>query len=165
MDYWMQNTTSKNRYNKLAVQSNVGNELNAVDGDKFTLDTRLANDSFLLAHWPLCDVRRFDDERYDWLMLIPRVDNSIEFTDLSAPQQQQLALEVQQVSLLLKQVGVGQKLNVGALGNVVSQLHVHLVMRHTDDPAWPGPVWGHSAAQRFAESARNQEIKRWQALL
>src|SRR5690606_40319923 len=90
MDYWMQKTTSKNRYNKLAVQSNAANAVNAVDGDKFTLDSRLEADSFLLASWPLCDVRRFDDKRYDWLMLIPRVDNSIEFIDLSEPQQQQL---------------------------------------------------------------------------
>lgn len=161
----MQNTTSKNRYNKLAVQSNVANALNAVDGDKFKLDLRLEGDSFLLASWPLCDVRRFDDQRYDWLMLIPRVDNSIEFTDLSEAQQRQLALEVQQVSLLLKEFGSGEKLNVGALGNVVSQLHVHLVMRHSQDHAWPGPVWGHSAAKRFDDATKATEVKRWQALL
>ncbi|OZB06220.1 MAG: hypothetical protein B7X54_02960 [Idiomarina sp. 34-48-12] len=161
----MQKTTSKNRYNKLAVQSNVANAVNAVDGDKFTLDSRLDADSFLIASWPLCDVRRFDDQRYDWLMLIPRVQDSVEFTDLSAPQQQQLAVEVQQVSLLLKEFGTGQKLNVGALGNVVSQLHVHLVLRHPQDPAWPGPVWGHSAATRFDDAKKAAEIKRWQALL
>lgn len=161
----MQKTTSKNRYNKLAVQSNAANAVNAVDGDKFTLDSRLEADSFLLASWPLCDVRRFDDKRYDWLMLIPRVDNSIEFIDLSEPQQQQLAVEVQQISLLLKEFGIGEKLNVGALGNVVRQLHVHLVMRHSHDPAWPGPVWGHSAAARFDDATKTAEVKRWRALL
>ena|SRR5690554_6034593 len=155
----------KTRYNKLAAESNHGNSSGAADGRIFTLDQRLDNDSFLIAQWPLCQLRRFDDQRYDWLMLVPRVTNCVEFLDLSTEQQQQLAQELQQLSQLLKQHGRGHKLNIGALGNVVSQLHVHVLLRSEQDPAWPGPVWGHSSAQRFTQVEREQELKRWQALL
>lgn len=155
----------KNRYSKLAAQSNHTNRTQASDGHLFTLDQRLGNDSFLLAQWQLCELRRFDDVRYDWLMLVPKVADCVEFTDLPESQQHQLATEIREASLLLKHYGRGEKLNVGALGNVVSQLHIHLVLRSKQDPAWPGPVWGHSPAQRFNDAERATEIKRWQALL
>jgi len=153
------------RYNKLAPQSNVAGSAGAAGGRKFTVDSRLASDSFMLAQWPLCELRRFDDQRYDWFMLVPKVPHCVEFLDLPLAQQQQLAQETQQAAQLLKTHGRGNKLNVGALGNVVSQLHVHLVMRAEGDPAWPGPVWGHSPAQRFSDAEKTAEIKRWQALL
>lgn len=153
------------RYNKLAAQSNPANGAGAVGGTKFTVDSRLAADSFVLAQWSLCELRRFDDKRYDWLMLVPKVVNCIEFLDLSEVQQQQLAQETKLAAQLLKHHGRGNKLNIGALGNVVSQLHVHLVLRAEHDPAWPGPVWGHSPAQRFNNDEKHAEIKRWQALL
>lgn len=157
--------TITQRYNKLAVQSNAGNELNAVECLNFTLDSRLEQDTFWLASWPLCEVLRFNDSRYDWLMLVPRIADCTEITQLSAPQYQQLTLEIQQLALLLQSYGQGHKLNVGALGNVVSQLHVHVVLRATDDPAWPGPVWGHSAAIQFTAETQATELQRWQAHL
>lgn len=156
---------NKTRYNKLAAESNLGNGTGAAVGREFQLDQRLAADSFKLLDWPLCELRRFDDSRYDWLLLIPRVAECTEFLDLNQPQQQALATEVKQAAALLKAHGSGQKLNVGALGNLVPQLHIHLMLRHPQDPAWPGPVWGHSAALRFTPAQREQEIKRWQALL
>lgn len=155
----------KSRYSKLASQSNAANPASAVDGGKFTVDSRLAADSFVIAQWSLCELRRFDDQRYDWFMLVPKVPNCVEFLDLSEAQQQQLAYETKCAAQLLKQHGRGSKLNIGALGNVVSQLHVHLVLRAEHDPAWPGPVWGHSSAERFSASAQQAELKRWQALL
>lgn len=153
------------RYNKLAAQSNPTNGAGAVGGTKFTVDSRLAADSFVIAQWSLCELRRFDDQRYDWLMLVPKVANCVEFLDLSETQQQLLARETQQAAQLLKRYGRGNKLNIGALGNVVSQLHVHVVLRAERDPAWPRPVWGHSPAKRFNDAEKTAEIKRWQALL
>jgi|SRR5690554_4900304 len=155
----------KHRYNKLASQSNHANGCGAAGRQEFTLDSRLAQDSFLLVQWSLCELRRFDDTRYDWLMLVPRAADCVEFLDLSAAQQTQLALETQAAATLLKQHGHGTKLNIGALGNVVSQLHIHLILRVEGDPAWPGPVWGHSVATRFSDADKQTEIKRWQALL
>lgn len=157
--------TTIHRYNKLAVQSNVGNDLNAVERLNFTLDSRLEQDTFWLVSWPLCEVLRFNDARYDWLMLVPRVNGCTEVTQLSASQYRQLGVEVQQLGLLLQALGQGHKLNIGALGNLVSQLHVHLVMRSVNDAAWPEPVWGHSAAVPMTTAAQAQEVKRWQAHL
>lgn len=155
----------KTRYNKLASQSNHANSGGAAGRLKFTLDSRLAQDSFPLVQWSLCELRRFDDRRYDWLMLVPRVANCVEFLDLTTAQQAQLASETKAAAELLKQHGRGRKLNIGALGNVVSQLHVHLILRAEGDPAWPGPVWGHSPAERFSDTQKAAEIKRWQAQL
>lgn len=123
------------RYNKPTNESNP-----------FVLDQRLAHDCLRLGAFELCEVLLFDDTRYDWLVLVPRRPGLVEFLDLSAAGQQQLAVEIQQASRSLKEWRPTAKLNVGALGNVVSQLHVHLVLREPGDPAWPGPVWGHSPA-------------------
>lgn len=144
-------------YSKSDAESNTG------DGNReaFRLDHRLVNDTIYLGRLQLCEVLLFDDARYDWLILVPAVAGTVEFLDLSAAQQQQLAGEVQQVAGVLKKNGRGDKLNVGALGNVVSQLHVHLVLRHEQDPAWPGPVWGHSPAVRYAAYEQAEIAGRW----
>ncbi len=153
------------RYNKVIEKSNERSTSHSAGDTNFELDSRLAADSFLVKRLGLCELRRFDDVRYDWLMLVPRRAGVIEFVELDDKDSMALALEVKQVSLLLQQHGQGLKLNVGALGNVVQQLHIHLVSRHEQDPAWPGPVWGHSPAQRFTPEQKQLEVKRWQALL
>lgn len=142
------------RYSKPTDESNL-----------FSLDQRLANDTLRLGALSLCEVLLFDDCRYPWLVLVPRVANCVEFLDLSEPQQQMLARDLQQVSQLMKAEYPDAKLNVGALGNVVAQLHVHLVLRTPDDPAWPGPVWGHSPAQRYSAEAVVQQKREWQQRL
>ncbi|MDX1705853.1 HIT domain-containing protein [Pseudidiomarina sp.] len=144
-------------YSKSKPESNTG------DGDRevFSLDQRLMLDSIYLGRLELCDVLLFNDARYDWLILVPAVAGAVEFLDLSAAQQQQLAREVQQTAAVLKVHGRGNKLNVGALGNVVQQLHVHLLLRHDQDPAWPGPVWGHSPAVRYPDYEQAEIADRW----
>lgn len=127
----------------------------------FELDPRLAADSAFVADGPLSQVRLMDDQRFPWLVLVPRVAAATEWIDLDGAQQRLLLAEINQVSRLLQQEpGVG-KLNIGALGNIVRQLHIHLVARHEGDPAWPGPVWGSGPAQRFDAEALRQRAEAW----
>lgn len=109
---------------------------------EFVLHPRLAADSHLLADLPLCQLRRMRDARWPWLLLVPRVPDRRELTDLDSTQQAQLMREIDLCSCLLLAVARPTKLNTAALGNIVEQLHVHLVARHVGDAAWPGPIWG-----------------------
>ncbi len=115
--------------------------------DGFGLHPRLAADSHLLADLPLCQLRRMRDARWLWLLLVPRLADRRELTDLDATQQAQLMREVDLSSHLLLQVAKPTKLNTAALGNIVEQLHVHVVARHVGDAAWPGPIWGVGQAE------------------
>ena len=131
----------------------------------FVLDPRLAADSVFIADGPLSQVRLMDDTRFPWLVLVPRVADVTEWLELDGGQQRLLLAEINQAgNLILAQDGV-QKLNIGALGNIVRQLHVHLVGRHDSDAAWPGPVWGSGAAVRYAPGALADEVARWQQRL
>ncbi|KRA50954.1 diadenosine tetraphosphate hydrolase [Pseudoxanthomonas sp. Root65] len=131
----------------------------------FLLDPRLAADSTFIADGPLSQVRRMDDTRYPWLVLVPRVNGVSEWLDLDGGQQRLLLAEINQAGQLIRaQPGV-EKLNIGALGNIVRQLHVHLVGRHDGDAAWPGPVWGHGHVVRHAPDQLAAEIERWRQRL
>ena len=94
-----------------------------------------------------------DDTRFAWLVLVPRVRDAVEWVDLDGAQQRLLLAEVNRAAALLRATGPCFKLNLGALGNVVRQLHVHVVARNEGDAAWPGPVWGAGAVQRFSPEA------------
>ena len=131
----------------------------------FVLDPRLAADTAFIADGPLSQVRLMDDTRFPWLVLVPRVNGVSEWLDLDGGQQRLLLAEINQAGQLIRaQPGV-EKLNIGALGNIVRQLHVHLVGRHDGDPAWPGPVWGHGAAVRHAPAALATQIDAWRRRL
>ena len=107
------------------------------------LHPRLAADTIALAEWPLCRVRLMNDQRFPWIVLIPRAPSAQEIHDLSAAQRTQLVEEIARASAALSAGFSAHKINVGSLGNIVPQLHVHVVARFEQDPAWPGPVWGH----------------------
>jgi len=111
----------------------------------FQLDPRLAADTVGIAALPLCDLLLMNDARYVWLILVPRRAGMVEITDLTEDEQAMLWQEVNRAGTALRAVTPCDKLNLGALGNIVRQLHVHLLARCEGDPAWPGPVWGHSA--------------------
>ena len=119
----------------------------------FELHPRLQADCHGIGDLALCRVLLFDDSRYPWIVLVPRRAGLREIYDLDGPQRVQLFEEVARVGERLMQACPGNKLNLGALGNLVPQLHLHLVVRSLDDPAWPGPVWGHSPAQPYAAPA------------
>jgi diadenosine tetraphosphate (Ap4A) HIT family hydrolase len=108
----------------------------------FTLDSRIEADSFFVCDLPLCQVRLENVRNFPWLILIPRIDNITEVHQLSDKQQAQLLAESSQCAKMLLSHFELHKINVGALGNVVPQLHWHVVGRRNDDDAWPRPVWG-----------------------
>ena len=108
----------------------------------FELDPRLAADTHRVTQWPLCDVLLMDDARYPWLILVPRVAQARDLIDLDAPARMQLQQEVDVAAMALRDVFAPDKLNVASLGNVVAQLHIHVIARFRDDDAWPAPVWG-----------------------
>jgi Diadenosine tetraphosphate (Ap4A) hydrolase and other HIT family hydrolases len=119
----------------------------------FVLDARLDADTRPVASLALCDVRLMNDARFPWLVLVPRHAGLVEITDLPADGQSLLWQEVNRASAALRAVAPCDKLNLGALGNIVRQLHVHVVARREGDPAWPGPVWGCGPAQPYAEAS------------
>lgn len=119
----------------------------------FALHPRLEADTHFAADWPLCRVLVMNDARYPWLVLVPRREGIREVTALDLADRAQLMDEIAQAGCVLQTVPGVTKLNIGALGNVVPQLHVHVVGRHQGDPAWPGPVWGHSPAVPYAAEA------------
>ena len=131
----------------------------------FELDRRLAADSAFIADGPLSQVRLMDDARFPWLLLVPRVAGASEWIDLDGGQQRLLLAEINQISQLLRVEPGVAKLNIGALGNIVRQLHVHLVGRHPDDPAWPGPVWGSGVAVRHPTDALAALTAQWRSRL
>lgn len=109
----------------------------------FVVDPRLEADSVFIADGPLSQLRLMDDARFPWLVLVPRVPGATEWIDLDGASQRLLLAEINQAGALLRQhFGPIDKLNIGALGNIVRQLHVHVVGRREGDAAWPGPVWG-----------------------
>jgi diadenosine tetraphosphate (Ap4A) HIT family hydrolase len=131
----------------------------------FVLDPRLAADSVFIADGPLSQARLMDDTRFPWLVLVPRVAAVSEWLELDGGQQRLLLAEINQAGNLIRAQDGVQKLNIGALGNIVRQLHIHLVGRHDGDAAWPGPVWGSGTMVRHTPGALADEVARWQQRL
>lgn len=115
----------------------------------FELDARLAADTLPIADLPLCRALLMNDARYPWVVLVPRVVSVSEVFELSPEEQAQLWQEATQLGAAMKKVFHGDKLNIATLGNVVRQLHIHLVVRYTDDASWPAPVWGNGAPEPY----------------
>lgn len=132
---------------------------------EFILDPRLAADSVFVADGPLSQVRLMDDARFPWLVLVPRVPEVSEWLELDGAQQRLLLAEINQAGNLLRTEAGVEKLNIGALGNIVRQLHIHLVGRHSGDRAWPGPVWGSGTAQRYPRPQLEERAAYWRERL
>ena len=122
----------------------------------FAVAPAFAAGSVAAAELPLCHVRLQDDARFPWLILIPRVEGAVELEDLDAEQRAALMEETVRAGALVRRLGTVEKLNVGAIGNVTAQLHVHVVGRRREDGLWPDPVWGRgpSVAYKAEERAR-----------
>ena len=128
----------------------------------FRLDERLQGDTVFVGRLPLCQVLLMNDSRYVWLILVPARNDVFEYYHLLAQERAQLMEESTWVAEKLADHFAAKSMNIAALGNVVPQLHVHHVVRCVDDPAWPGPVWGHSQAVKYSAEqleARVMEIK------
>ncbi|HEX3673421.1 MAG TPA: HIT domain-containing protein [Rhizomicrobium sp.] len=126
--------------------------------ESFALHERLAADTAPVADWGLSRVLLMNDARYPWLVLVPRRAGLIELHDLKHVERMVLIEEINRASAGLKALTAAAKINTGALGNLVPQLHIHIVARNPGDPAWPGPVWGHSAAVAYEPGARDALI-------
>jgi diadenosine tetraphosphate (Ap4A) HIT family hydrolase len=126
--------------------------------EEFVLAPRLASDSVPVIDLPLCSVRLMNDARFAWLLLVPRRAGMSEIHDLDEADQDQLWREVRLAARALRTEAPCDKLNLGALGNTVRQLHVHVVARIVGDAAWPGPVWGSGVAQPYEVSLLEQRI-------
>lgn len=123
------------------------------------LHPQLEADTHPVASLGLSELRLMDDARYPWLILVPRVPDAVELVDLVETQQAMLMREIAQASRALRSLFDPHKLNVAALGNVVSQLHVHVVARSRDDAAWPRPVWGVVPPQPYASETLEQRLQ------
>ncbi len=131
----------------------------------FQLHDRLAADTFLVGDLGLSRVLLLNDVRYPWLILVPRVLDVTEIHHLSEINQQRLITESCQVAKVMDTLFEFDKMNLGALGNLVPQLHLHHVARSITDPAWPGPVWGHSPAQAYGEDNKNRVLAKLRTAL
>jgi len=128
----------------------------------FELHTQLAKDCVLLGDLPLCRVLLMNDELYPWLILVPRREQIAEIFQLSRLDQQQLMDEASSVASVLAGHFCADKMNVAALGNMVPQLHLHIIVRYRGDAAWPRPVWGAAPAQLYTDellAQRQQELE------
>jgi diadenosine tetraphosphate (Ap4A) HIT family hydrolase len=123
--------------------------MSSLSPSPFILDPRLDADTMVLGRFRLSRVLLMNDVRYPWLILVPQKPELAEIIDLSEPDQMQLMREIAAASQALKALFNPDKLNVGALGNRVRQLHVHVLARFVSDAAWPGPVWGVGQAQPY----------------
>jgi diadenosine tetraphosphate (Ap4A) HIT family hydrolase len=124
----------------------------------FLLHPTLAQDTVEVTRLPLCLVLLMKDHRFPWLILVPQRESVREIHDLPAADRAMLIEEIATASTVLQRLFEPDKLNVGALGNIVPQLHIHVVARFVGDAAWPGPVWGSGAAQSYPPS-RLEEIE------
>ena len=124
----------------------------------WSLHPQLEQDAETVGDLPLSRLLISKDGNYPWLLLVPRRPGASEIVDLDAVDQRQLMAEIAIVSAALKAITACAKLNVAAIGNMVPQLHVHVVARRRDDAAWPKPVWGAAPAQAWDPAARDRLV-------
>ena len=117
----------------------------------FALDQRLQQDTLVIGDFPLCRLLLSNDSNYPWFILVPRINGISEVFQLDVADQRILWKETTLLAQLLNEGLGADKMNIGALGNVVSQLHVHVIVRKRDDAAWPAPVWGKHPVQPYTE--------------
>jgi len=131
----------------------------------FTLNHRLRNDTVLLQDLGPFRCLLANDRRFPWLIMVPMVNDVSEIYQLTDSMQQELAKLSASIGEQLMSVFHGDSLNVAAIGNVVSQLHIHHVVRYQVDEAWPGPVWGHGVPQPYEKNELNKQVTNMLACL
>ena len=125
-----------------------------MNAQNFVLDPRLEAESSVLGELDLCKVLLMDDARFPWVVLVPKRSDLVEIIDLGAADLVRLIEEIATASGVLEAATSPHKLNVAALGNVVRQLHVHIIARFENDAAWPSPVWGKGEREPYAPVKR-----------
>lgn len=131
----------------------------------FELHSRLVADTFEIGDLPLSRALLLNDSRYPWVILVPRLNDVTEIHQLKETDRQQLMAESCRVSEFMVEHFSIQKMNVAVLGNIVPQLHMHHIGRNENDPAWPGPVWGHSDAVPYSQAELEKMIQQLKGLI
>jgi diadenosine tetraphosphate (Ap4A) HIT family hydrolase len=131
----------------------------------WNLDPQLARDTVTVGDLPLSRLLLMEDASYPWAILVPRHARAVELIDLAEGDQAQLMREVAAVSTALRAITNCHKLNVAALGNVVAQLHVHVIARFRQDAAWPRPVWGAGARLPYTPVVRDRLIETFRRVI
>ncbi len=125
----------------------------------FELASKLAEDSVFICDLPLSQVRLSNNAAFPWIILIPKLNDLIEMIDLSMDDQSQLLKEINQASHVMQRLFSPTKLNIANLGNVVAQLHIHVIARFATDKAWPNPVWNSQVDARYSPSEQQKMIQ------
>ena len=132
---------------------------------QFALDPRLEADTHLIGELPLSRLLLMDDARFPWMILVPRIAGARELIDLDAADRAALTSEITILGRIVEAQLRPDKLNIAALGNVVAQLHIHMIARFQSDAVWPLPVWGHGERVRYAADALAARIDQLRAAL
>ena len=125
----------------------------------FKLDNRIENDSFFMQEIKNFQIRLMNVQEFFWIVLIPIKPNLIELSDLEVDERNELLNFAIDLGDYIKSDQNFDKVNIGMLGNVVAQLHLHIVLRNKDDPAWPGPVWGWKSTSNLDEETKQIRSK------
>lgn len=131
----------------------------------FVLDSKLKSDTFFIADLKISQLLLMNDANYVWTILVPRKPNLTELVDLSFDEQSEVLREINLVSKILQKNFSAEKLNIAALGNVVSQLHIHVIARKKNDATFPKPVWGNAPAKPYAQKDAQDLIEKIQKFL
>lgn len=131
----------------------------------YELHPQLLKDTLKIGQFELSDVLLMNDDRYPWVILVPRRVNVREIHQLAETEQQQMLKESSFVAIAMTQLFSADKMNVAALGNMVEQLHLHHVARFTSDAAWPKPVWGIGQATPYSEVAAKAMLSQLKRVL
>ena len=131
----------------------------------FVLAEQLQNDTLTIGDFPLCRLLLMNDRQYPWFILVPRREDVTEVFQLDLADRVQLMNESCWLAEALKDAFAADKINVAALGNMVSQLHIHHIARYREDPAWPAPVWGKLPAVPYTDEQLNERISRLKTVL
>lgn len=131
----------------------------------FTLDAQIEKDCWKVCDLTLCRVMLAKNAAWPWVILIPKRENKVEIIDLSEADQGELWREIAKVSHAIQKLMSPDKLNVAAIGNVVRQLHIHIVGRFEGDPNWPAPIWGSGFSAVYSNAEREEIVSRLYELL
>lgn len=126
----------------------------------FSLNERLRADTRPVTDLELCRVLLMNNRLWPWLVLVPMREGAVEIHRLEEDDQATLMREFAQASRVVERLFSPDKMNVGALGNMVPQLHVHVIGRTRGDPAWPGPVWGSGHVEPYEEADADALVDR-----
>lgn len=132
---------------------------------EFVLHPQLEKDTFFIGSLNLSNILLMNDSRYPWIILVPRINDVCDITDLSIQQRAEFTEEINQVASLIKKAYQPDRLNIAMLGNIVPQLHCHIIARFKEDFAWAKPVWGIGDAVAYPKEQQEKIIPLLQKLL